>query len=250
MSTQPIIRLLTASGTGSRRRVTALIKSGSVTVNGNVVESFNHPVDPASDSIAVDGVPVAVSAGRHVYLMLNKPKGVVSTSRGEKGERTVLDLIPEEYRGIRLYPVGRLDKDSTGLILLTNDGDVTLRLTHPRFEQEKEYLVRVEGKLRTEDRLKLEKGIDLDDGRTSPARVKSTGQAPYAYSVTIHEGKKRQIRRMFASLGYTVLDLKRVRFGGLALSGLGEGRVRELTRAETDLIRGHRSTRTGRTSEA
>jgi 23S rRNA pseudouridine2605 synthase len=236
MSTQPIVKLLTASGVGSRRNAAALIKQGRVTVNGMVVESFNQPVDAGADTVAVDGKRVTAGGERQVYLMVNKPKGIVSSSRSERGEKTVIDLVPAQYRHVRLYPVGRLDKDSTGLILLTNDGDVTYTLTHPRFEQEKEYLVSIEGKLRTGDRAKLEEGIDLEDGRTSPARVKSTGLAPFNYSVTIHEGKKRQVRRMFASLGYTVLELKRVRFGNLRLVGLREGEVRELTVEETKSI--------------
>ena len=255
MALQPLIKLLTGSGAGSRRQMTAIIKRGGVVVNGKVVESFNEPVDPAADVVTIDGEPVRMKAAPNVYVMMNKPAGIVSTTRGERGERTVIDLLPERYKGTRVYPVGRLDKDSTGLIVLTNDGDLTFRLTHPRFEQEKEYLVRIDGVLKPEEQARLEKGIELDDGRTHPARVARSREAPFNYSVTIHEGRKRQVRRMFAALGHTVLDLKRVRFGSLELGTLREGQVRELTRAEIESLSGraspsHRDLRPrGRTSQ-
>jgi 23S rRNA pseudouridine2605 synthase len=198
-------------------------------VNGAIVQSFNEPVDPAGDIIAIDGKRISVTAEPLVYLMLNKPKGVISSTGDKRGAKTVIDILPQKYRRIRLYPVGRLDKDSTGLIILTNDGDLTLRLTHPRFEQEKEYLVRLGQNLNPEDKIKLEKGIHLDDGKTSPAKVKVSKYPSFSYSVTIHEGRKRQVRRMFAALGYRVLELKRVRLSNLRLGTLPEGEIRELT---------------------
>jgi 23S rRNA pseudouridine2605 synthase len=190
---------------------------------------FNEPVDPAGDIIAIDGKRISVTAEPLVYLMLNKPKGVISSTGDKRGAKTVIDILPQKYRRIRLYPVGRLDKDSTGLIILTNDGDSTLRLTHPRFEQEKEYLVRLGQNLNPEDKIKLEKGIHLDDGKTSPAKVKILKYPPFSYSLTIHEGRKRQVRRMFAALGYRVLELKRIRLSSLRLGTLSEGEIRELT---------------------
>jgi len=233
--------MLTASGAGSRRQMTAIIKRGGIVVNGETVESFNHPVDPASDVITIDGRPIPVAAEPHVYLMLNKPAGIISSTTDTRGGRTVIDILPEKYRSTRLYPVGRLDKDSTGLVLLTNDGALTFRLTHPRFEQEKEYRVRLDRALQREDVTTLEKGIDLHDGRTSPARVKTLDRPPFSYSVTIHEGRKRQVRRMFAVLGYSVRGLKRNRLGSLRLGVLREGETRELTRAEIQsLKRGRR----------
>jgi 23S rRNA pseudouridine2605 synthase len=230
MTTKPIIKALTEAGLGSRRRLTEIIKQGGVEVNGRPVESFKHPVDPARDRVRVNGRDVKLRAVETVCLALHKPPGVVTTSSDEKGRRTVLDLLPEKYRGLRLYPVGRLDKDTTGLILLTNDGDLTYRLTHPRFEIEKEYLVQIKGSLRSDEIRELEHGIVLEDGLTSPARVRrlAAGQ-PYDYSVTIHEGRKRQLRRMFERLGHPVLSLQRVRFGGLVLGELKEGQVRRLT---------------------
>jgi 23S rRNA pseudouridine2605 synthase len=237
MASQPIIKLLTSSGIGSRRQIAAIIKKGSVAVNGDIVQSFNEPVDPDKDIIAINGKHISVAAEPIVYLMLNKPKGIISSTSDKKGQKTVIDFLSEKYDHIRLYPVGRLDKDSTGLILLTNDGDLTLRLTHPRFEQEKEYLVRIEATLKPEDKMNLEKGTYLDDGKTSPAKVKALKYPPFSYSVTIHEGKKRQIRRMFAALGYKILELKRIRLGSLKLGALPEGEIRDLTPGEVQSLR-------------
>jgi 23S rRNA pseudouridine2605 synthase len=237
MPPQPIIKLLTSSGIGSRRQIAAIIKRGGIAVNGAIVQSFNEPVDPVKDVITINGKHISVTAEPVVYLMLNKPKGVISSTSDKRGEKTVIDILPEKYRQIRLYPVGRLDKNSTGLIILTNDGDLTLWLTHPRFEQEKEYLVRIRQNLEPEDRIKLEKGIHLDDGKTSPAKVKALEYPPFSYSVTIHEGKKRQVRRMFASSGYNVLELKRIRLGSLRLGTLPEGEIRELSPREVQSLR-------------
>jgi 23S rRNA pseudouridine2605 synthase len=241
MALQPIIKLLTSSGIGSRRQVAALIKRGSIAVNGEIVQSFTEPVDLAKDVITIDGKHTSVTAEPVIYLMLNKPRGVISSTSDKRGEKTVIDVLPDKYRHIRLYPVGRLDKNSTGLILLTNDGKLTFRLTHPRFEQEKEYLIRIGQSLKPEDKMKLEKGIHLDDGKTSPAEVKALKYPPFSYSVTIHEGKKRQVRRMFAALGYKVLELKRIRLCSLRLGTLPEGEIRELTpRQVQSLKRGQR----------
>jgi 23S rRNA pseudouridine2605 synthase len=231
MATQAIIKLLTAAGLGSRRKMTEVIKRGGVSVNGRIIESYTEPVDPAQDIITVDGRRISTQVVPNIYLIMNKPKGIVATTQDDRGARTVIDILPEQYRHTRLYPVGRLDKDSTGLVLLTNDGNLTYRLTHPRFEQEKEYLVRIEEELTPADRTKLEQGVDLYDGRTAPAAI-NKAPAPYSYAVIIHEGRKHQVRRMFAALGYTVLALRRVRLGRLKLGVLAEGSVRPLTPEE------------------
>jgi len=215
----------------------AAIKRGGVAVNGQIIQSFNELVDPAKDVITIDGKLLSAPAQPLLYLMLNKPKAIISSTGDTRGAKTVIDILPEKYRHIRLYPVGRLDRDSTGLILLTNDGDLTFRLTHPRFEQEKEYLVRTAQDLKPEEKTQLEKGIHLDDGKTSPARVKALKYPPFSYSITIHEGKKRQVRRMFAALGYRVLELKRIRFSSLRLGALPEGEIRELTASEVRSLR-------------
>jgi 23S rRNA pseudouridine2605 synthase len=237
MSSQPIIKLLTSSGIGSRRYIAAIIKRGGIAVNGAIVQSFNQPVDPAKDVITIDSKQISATAEPNVYLMLNKPKGIISSTGDKRGAKTVIDILPEKYRRIRLYPVGRLDKDSTGLIILTNDGNLTLRLTHPRFEQEKEYLVQLGQNINPEDKIKLEKGIHLDEGITSPAKVKVLKYPPLSYSLTIHEGRKRQLRRMFAALGYRVLELKRIRLCSLRLGTLPEGEIRELTPREIQSLK-------------
>ena len=232
MNYQPLIKLLTTSGAGSRRKMTDAIKRGRVAVNGKVVDSFLQPIKVGTDNVTIDGNSIAYRPEKMTYLILNKPKGVTSTTNDERGGKTVIDILPKKYQHTRLYPVGRLDKESTGLVLLSNDGDFTYRLTHPKFEREKEYLVQVDGNLTTEEKIKMEKGLYLEDGKTSPARVQVVKSPSFNYSITLHEGKKRQVRRMFASLGYRVLKLKRIRIDVLTIDGLSTGDTRELTPGE------------------
>ena len=169
--------------------------------------------------------------------MINKPAGVVTTTSDEQGRTTVIDILPSQYRGMGLYPVGRLDKESTGLLLITNDGDITYRLTHPKFEHEKEYIIAINHKLSEEDMNRVRQGIVLDDGMTAPARIKEIrGKPPFNYKVIVHEGKKRQLRRMFESMGYRISALKRIRFGGITLDTLPEGQTRELTKYEIEKL--------------
>lgn len=230
MPSEPLLKALTTAGIGSRRKLADAVKQGRVAVNGRVAEAFSQPINRDKDFITLDGKPVPFNPAKTVCLALNKPRDVLSTTAGRREERTVLDLVPEKYRQLRLYPVGRLDKDSTGLILLTNDGEMTYRLTHPRYEHEKEYLVQISGILSPSELDRLKKGIKLEDGWTHPARVREVKEAPpHTYSVVIHEGRKRQIRRMFAHLDHYVNSLKRVRIGTLTLGNLKEGNVRELT---------------------
>lgn len=235
-----LLKILTESGAGSRRKMTDAIKNGRVSINGVTAENFRQPINPATDRILIDGHPVKLKAEPVVYLMINKPDGILCTTSDERGRRTILDILPDKYRHLRLYPVGRLDMDSTGLLILTNDGSLTYQLTHPRFEHEKEYLVQIEGKLTPPEKQKLERGVNLEDGKTSPARIKELrASAPYNYSITIHEGKKRQIRRMFANVGYRIISLKRIRTGNLLLGNLKEGEARELTASEVkELLKG------------
>jgi 23S rRNA pseudouridine2605 synthase len=229
----PLLRALAEAGVGSRRWITDAIKNGRVEVNGETVENFRHPVNPETDRISVNGKLVDLRPRRTVYLMVNKRAGILTTTGDERGRSTVLDILPEKYRRLRLYPVGRLDKDSTGLLLLTNDGELTYRLTHPRFEHEKEYLIHIEGVLKPEEKRKLERGLKLEDGMTYPVVVREIkSQPPFNYSITMHEGRKRQVRRMLANLGYRVMALKRIRMGNLILGNLREGAIRELNPAE------------------
>ncbi len=233
MESIPLLKYLVEAGLGARRRVVAAIKVGRVAVNGKQAESYTMPVYPQADRITFDGKPVSFHARARTVLMLNKPLDLLTTTSDDRGRQTVLDILPTEYRGLGLYPVGRLDHDTTGLLLLTNDGNLTYRLTHPRFELGKEYLVHIEVTLSQQEKELLEKGVLLDDGATAPASVKEIGyEPPYNYSITIHEGRNRQVRRMFAHLGYTVKALKRVRMGNLRLGDLAEGSFRRLSAQE------------------
>jgi 23S rRNA pseudouridine2605 synthase len=193
--------------------------------------------DPArgvtgEEAIAVDGELVRGPGTRVVYA-LHKPAGVVSTAADTHGRPTVVDLVPT---GQRLYPVGRLDADSTGLILLTNDGDLAYALTHPRFEVPRTYRARVDGGRPNERALRaLREGLELEDGRTAPAQVRLLG--PHELELTIREGRKRQVRRMCEAVGHRVVDLRRVAFGSLRLGDLAAGRHRRLTAAEVERLR-------------
>src|SRR5512132_4120717 len=221
---------LAHAGVASRRAAEALVSEGRVTVGGEVVR------DPARDvtgdeAIAVDGEAVRVPDRRAVYA-LHKPAGVVSTARDTHGRRTVVDLVPS---GRRLYPVGRLDADTTGLILLTDDGDLAHALTHPRFEVPRTYRARVDGRPGERALRALREGVELDDGRTAPAKVRLVGA--HELELTIREGRKRQVRRMCAAVGHPVVALRRVAFGPLHLGDLAAGHHRRLTAAEVQRLR-------------
>jgi len=233
---ETILKALAESGAGSRRALAAAIKEGRVRLNGEVVTGFRQPVDPARDCLSLDGRVITLRPEKHVYVMLHKPADILTTTHDDRARRTVFDMLPPQYRQQHLHPVGRLDKYSTGLLILTNDGDLTYRLTHPRYEHEKEYLIRIAERLSAAEKARLEKGIELEEGRTSPATVREVRRPPYNYSITIHEGRKRQLRRMLAAIGRPVLALKRVRLGGLKLGGLREGACRELTAREVKLL--------------
>ncbi|MFA5309585.1 MAG: pseudouridine synthase [Dehalococcoidales bacterium] len=232
MPEKPLIKALTEAGIGPRRRMAEAIKQGKVKVNGTVAVSFNQPVNTDKDRVAYEGRGLDLKPDQTICLMLNKPAGIVSTVSDEKSRRTVFSILPVKYRRHRLYPVGRLDIDTTGLILMTNDGDLTYRLTHPRYEYEKEYLVAIQGSLMAGEMHQLEHGVLLEDGLTHPARVKTVSSPPFNYSITIHEGRKRQVRRMFEHLHHTVLALKRVRIGKLTMGELKEGEARQLSAGE------------------
>lgn len=228
-----LLGVLIQSGLDSRRKLAAAVMEGRVTVNGVAASNLRQPVNSRKDKIAFDGKEIQQQKDELVYLVLNKPPDVLSAVTDARGRDTVTDLIPENYRHLRLYPVGRLDKDTTGLILLTNDGELTNRLTHPRYEIEKEYLAVLDKSLNGDEIKRLERGIELEDGMTSPAKVSRTSDtSTIAYTLVIHEGKKRQVRLMFRALGRRVLRLKRIRMGRLTLENLKEGDTRELTGRE------------------
>ena len=222
-----LAKFLAHAGVASRRKAEEIIRAGKVTVAGEVVTDPARDVDELSQ-VAVGGRLLTGEEDRLV-LMLNKPAGVVSTAKDTHGRKTVLDLV--NVRGSRLYPVGRLDADTTGLILLTNDGALANELTHPRFEVPKTYLARVSGGTVGEKALRaLREGVELDDGRTSPAKVRQVD--PGVLEITIHEGRKRQVRRMIEAIDRRVVELRRVRFGPLTLGDLQPGRSRRLNGAE------------------
>jgi 23S rRNA pseudouridine2605 synthase len=215
-----------SAGVASRRAAETLIGAGRVTVGGVVVTDPARDVTEA-DAVAVDGEAVRGAPERVVYA-LNKPAGVVSTASDPQGRPTVVSLVPSK---LRLYPVGRLDADSTGLILLTNDGELANRLTHPRYEVDKTYRVLVGGAPVRQRALEaLRRGVVLEDGPTAPARVRRI--APDTLELTIHEGRNRQVKRMCEHVGHPVKRLERIRFGALALGDLRVGAHRRLTAAE------------------
>jgi 23S rRNA pseudouridine2605 synthase len=239
MTSLPLLKVLTDSGIGSRRRMADAIRRGEVEVNGEIAEDFRQPVDAETDEVQVNGHLITIKQAEEVCLMLNKPKGVLSTTSDDRGRKTILDVLSVQYSHLKLHPIGRLDRDSTGLLLLTNDGSLTYRLTHPRFEFEKEYLVYIRGSLKPEEKRKMEEGLELHDGHTHPAIVREIKTTPsFNYSITIHQGKKRQVRRMLANLGHRVIELKRIRIGNLSLGGLREGHVRRLSSQEIRTLLG------------
>jgi 23S rRNA pseudouridine2605 synthase len=229
-------KVLAQAGVASRRACEELIRQGRVQVNGQVVTEMGTKVDPHRDAIRVDGKPISDPAEK-VYLILNKPPGYISTVHDPWGRPTVLDLIPYEER---LYPVGRLDAESEGLLLLTNDGRLTHRLTHPRYEHEKEYLTLVRGRPRDAVLSRLRRGVDLEEGRTAPAEVNRVSRKEGLETppdttwlrIVIHEGRKRQIRRMCAAVGHPVQRLVRVRMGPIELGDLAVGEYRPLSAKE------------------
>jgi len=218
-------KVLARGGFGSRRTCELLIESGRVTVNGQVAE-LGRRVDVERDKVAVDDIVVSTRAGL-VYYLLNKPSGVVTTARDPHGRPTVIDLLPLEPR---VFPVGRLDADTEGLLVLTNDGDLTYHLTHPSFGVEKEYLAQVEGRPSPAALRRLREGVELDDGITAPARAALV--PPQTIKLSIHEGRNRQVRRMCAAIGHPVVRLVRTRVGPIAERRLKPGEWRPLTRAE------------------
>jgi pseudouridine synthase len=248
-----LARFLAHAGVASRRHAEELIAAGRVQVNGTTVTTQGARIDPEHDTVTVDGKPVH-SPTRHVYILLHKPTGYVTTASDPQGRPTVLDLLPNELRRLRVYPVGRLDIDTSGLLLLTNDGDFALRMTHPRYSTEKHYEALVQGCPTEEDLAALRQGVTVvvDDEpsyRTSPAQVRILQRVGTncRLALTIHEGRKRQVRRMLSALGHRVLELKRVGVGSLVLGDLPVGKWRYLTGEE---IREKLTKRPGRSKNA
>ena len=219
---------LARAGVASRRKADELIKAGRVRVNGEP-GALNTFVE-AGDRVELDGRELAPQ--RLAYVLLHKPAGVVTTARDPHGRPTVVDLVAHEAR---VVPVGRLDADTTGALLLTNDGPLAHRLAHPRYEVEKVYEAEVEGEPSEEALRRLHEGVELDDGRTAPARVRRLGRP--RVELAIHEGRKHQVKRMLEAVGHPVRRLHRSRYAGLTLEGLALGQSRELTRPEVESLR-------------
>ncbi|HEY3182192.1 MAG TPA: pseudouridine synthase [Gaiellaceae bacterium] len=219
---------LARAGVASRRKADELIKAGRVTVNGEVGQ-LNTFVQ-ATDDVRLDGRPLAKQA--LAYVLLHKPAGVVTTARDPRGRPTVVDLVDHSAR---VVPVGRLDADTTGALLLTNDGELAHRLAHPRYEIDKVYVADVEGDPDAEALRALAEGVGLDDGRTAPAAARLLG--PGRVELTIHEGRKHQVKRMLAAVGHPVRKLHRARYAQLGVDDLSPGEWRELTRDEIDALR-------------
>ncbi|MGK2938711.1 MAG: pseudouridine synthase [Solirubrobacteraceae bacterium] len=227
-----LAKYLAHGGVASRRASEEIIREGRVTIGGDIVTDPARDVD-GSSRVAVDGMPVAGEEARVVFAV-NKPAGYVSTAKDTHDRRKVTDLVPGRHG--RLYPVGRLDVDSTGLLLLTNDGALAHRLTHPSFEVPKTYKVKVaKGPVSQRAVERLRAGVKLEDGRTAPARVVRVSGT--VLELTIHEGRKHQVRRMCEAVGHPVVALERVRFGPLELGDLAPGKTRRLSAPEVERLR-------------
>jgi 23S rRNA pseudouridine2605 synthase len=230
-------KYLAEAGLGSRRACEEIVRSGRVLVDG-AVATLGSSVDAERQTVSVDGHVIAKEAPE--YWLLNKPAGVLSAAVDRRGRRTVVDCVPARSR---VFPVGRLDLASTGLVLLTNDGELAARLLHPRYHVDKEYLVVVHGVVGSSSLERLRSGIELEEGVTAPADVRvltvdrSVGRSTTTLRVIIHEGRKRQVRRMLESVGHRVMSLHRSRFAGLSDGGLALGESRRLTAQEIRMLK-------------
>ena len=221
-------KFISTAGVSSRREADRLIEQGRVKVNGKIVQILGSKVDENEDRVEVDGKTVEVTQ-KKVYVLLNKPPKFLVTLKDPFQRQTIKDLLPK--LNTRLFPVGRLDFDSEGLLLMTNDGELTNRLIHPRYEIKKKYLVKIKGHPEKVQISKLERGIPIDGKKTAPAKIFPVSSSPKRslYEVELHEGRKREIRRMFEAIGFQVILLRRINFAGLTLEGLNLGTWRYLT---------------------
>ncbi|MBN2455721.1 MAG: rRNA pseudouridine synthase, partial [Sedimentisphaerales bacterium] len=226
MAKQRLQKVLAAAGVDSRRNCEGLILDGAVRINRQVVDTLPAFVDPEKDIITVNGKKI--QSAKMAYFLLNKPKGVICSNRDPQGRKKAIDLIPSD---IRIFCVGRLDVDTTGLIVLTNDSELTNKLTHPRYGLPKTYVVCVKGRIESDAIEKLKKGVWLAEGRTAKTTVKILKRnfKESLVEITIKQGLNRQIRRMFAKIGYPVKSLKRIKIGKINARGLGIGKYRKLS---------------------
>ncbi|MGD9852252.1 MAG: pseudouridine synthase [Nitrospirales bacterium] len=229
-------KVIARAGISSRRKAEDLIQSGQVTVNGEVITTLGTKVDPAHDHIKISGKHLPAPAP-DMFLILNKPAGVVSTLQDPEGRPTIKHMLPKP--SLRLFPVGRLDFDSEGLLLLTNNGEMAQACLHPSHHVLKTYLIKIKGVLQDSEILQLKRGLPLEDGQTAPAKVRKAGKAEANswVEITIHEGRKHQVKRMLEYLGHPVIRLKRIQFGPLNLGSLPLGRSRFLSDKEANSLR-------------
>lgn len=227
-----INKYIASCGICSRRAAEELILDGKVKVNGKVVKELATEIDEYNDTVTLDGRKI-ILVSRYIYIMFNKPKGCVCTVKDDKGRKTIMDYL-ESFSDKRIFPIGRLDYDTEGLLLLTNDGDLANRLTQPISEVPKTYIAKVEGEIAESDLARLRNGIVLDGVKLRRCKIKLLGTEDNVsrYEVTIFEGKNRQIHRMFESIGKEVVFLKRIKIGDVKLGGLGRGANRYLTEKE------------------
>lgn len=217
-------RYLAWCGLGSRRKCESFIEAGRVAIDGIVIKSLSTYVNGQQNIVTVDGKQV-VPPEKYIYILMNKPKGYVTTASDERRRKTVLDLLPDHFR---VFPVGRLDKDTMGALLLTNDGAIAFRLIHPKFDVAKVYQVSLDKPITNQHVQKLQSGILLEDGITSPCQVRIIDEDRSKIEVILHEGRKRQIRRMLSSVGYNVVDLMRIQFASITITDLKPGEWRYL----------------------
>lgn len=235
-----IVRLqkyIAMSGAASRRGAEALIEEGRVKVNGSVVNEQGIKVEIGADKVSLDGEELKVKS-KNYYIMLNKPVGYVTTVSDQFDRPTVIDLVKTDLKDVRLFPVGRLDYDTEGLLLLTNDGDFTYKVTHPKFNTDKTYIAKLKGGITIKGLNRLRNGVKIDDYTTYPAEVSIIDAAEgYVYvEITIHEGKNRQVRKMFEAVGSKVVALQRTKIGTVELGNLPLGRWRHLTSHEINYL--------------
>jgi 23S rRNA pseudouridine2605 synthase len=225
---------LARAGVASRRKADGLIESGRVRLNGAVVAELGVSVDPLRDQVEVDGKPIG-RPERLRHLVFHKPIGTITTAHDPEGRPTVLEALPKNLG--RLYPVGRLDIDSSGLLFVMNDGRLAFRLMHPRYQVPKTYRVLTDADVPWELLQKLAVGVDLEDGPTAPAKLVRVHGRRHTVDITIHEGRNRQVRRMFDAIGHRIQRLERVKFGSISLGSLAPGSWREMTHAELLALR-------------
>lgn len=230
-------KFIAECGVASRRRAEKIIESGRVTVNGEIVDYMGCTINPDTDEVCVDGNILRAESKKY-YIMLNKPKNYVTTVSDDLGRPTVMHLVSDI--NARIYPVGRLDFDTTGLLIMTNDGDFANVLTHPKHTVNKTYIARIDKMLSEEQLQRLQRGIELDGVMTAPARAENIKRPKHGFEVkiTIHEGRNRQVRRMLEAVGVNVMSLKRISVGSLTLGNLPEGKWRALSDAEINKLRG------------